>query len=128
VSIETEEEILAERLNEGALVFRGCTKSEFILLIIFSLLFWLPTSVLIGLLIGKASLGIGASLLFIIGTVWAGTSFISVIKRGRPHFYYQQRVFIFLQTVHFKDYGLILRSGYWDIGRTKYPKTEKKLS
>lgn len=110
-------ETLADRLNNEPMIFRGSTNSELGFIAMMGVLFWLPVSVLIGVMIGKIFIAVGLSSLGVLATVFYGSTLFQIIKRGKPDFYYQHRVLIRLQRLGFRKSRLVLRSGRWSLGR-----------
>jgi len=111
-------ETLADRLNQEPVIFRGSTNSELGMILICAVGFWLPVSLIIAALLGAVMMGLGISALGVLATVFLGSTFFQRIKRGRPDFYYQQKLIIFLNKTGLKKSSLILRGGHWDLGRT----------
>ena len=89
-------ETLADRLNQEPVIFRGSTNSELGMILICAVAFWLPVSFLIGALLGAVMMGLGISAMGILATVLFGSTVFQRIKRGRPDYYYQQKLLIFL--------------------------------
>lgn len=114
-------ETLADRLNDEPVIFRGSTSSELQLIFVVSTLCWLPLGFLIAGLLGALSMGVGFAAVAILATVYYGSTLFQWVKRGRPNYYYQQRIGIELQRLRLYRTGFILRSGVWDLGRTQYP-------
>jgi conjugative transfer region protein (TIGR03750 family) len=110
-------ETLADRLNYEPIIFRGSTSTELLMIVIAGGLFWLPFGFLIAGLFGALSMGVGVAAVGVIATVYFGSTVFQMIKRGKPDYYYQQRVWIRLQRLKLISGGLTLRSGTWDLGR-----------
>ena len=53
------EDFLADRVDSEPLIFRGCTNSELVTLLIVSTIVWLPVSILVAVLIGRPALFLG---------------------------------------------------------------------
>ena len=112
-----ERRMMAERLNEEPVVFRGCSSSELVVILIAAAGFWLPTGLLIGWLLGGAMMGVGGSAIAVLATVFVAATIFQKIKKGRPTGYYQQRFRLALHRAGLVRAPLILRSGAWDVGR-----------
>lgn len=110
-------ETLADRLNQEPVIFRGSTHSELGMILLASCLFWLPVSLLVAALLGAITMGLGFAMVGILLTLFFGSTGFQRIKRGRPDHYYQHRLIILLKRLGLRSSSLILRSGYWDLGR-----------
>lgn len=117
--MENSTETLADRLNQEPVIFRGSTNSELGMILLCAVAFWLPVSLLIAALLGAVMMGLGISALGVLATVFIGSTLFQRIKRGRPDHYYQQKLLIYLQKTGLRLSSLVLRGGYWDLGRTE---------
>jgi len=117
--MEEKTETLADRLNQEPVIFRGSTNSELGMILLCAVLFWLPISFIIAALFGAVMMGLGFSALGVLATVFFGSTLFQKIKRGRPDYYYQQKLKLFFHRTGLKKSALILRGGRWDLGRTK---------
>jgi len=117
--MEHQTETLADRLNQEPVIFRGSTNSELGMILLCAVLFWLPLSFIIAALFGAVMMGLGFSALWVLATVFSGSTLFQRIKRGRPDYYYQQKLKIFFHKTGLKKSALILRGGHWDLGRTR---------
>ena len=109
--------LLAERLNDEAAIFRGCSSSELGMIVVLAIVIWLPISVLMAWALGAASMGLGMAGIAIVATVIVMGSVFQRIKRGRPDGYYQQKFLIALARLHVRRAPFVRRDGSWSIGR-----------
>lgn len=108
---------MPDRLNEEPIIFIGMTNSELKTAGLISLGFWIPTSLIVAAVLGKAVLGlaIGVGLAFL--SMWVIGKRIRVLKRGKPKQYHSDAMRAF-----FEDKGLLARTMIrenmvWDIRR-----------
>ena len=118
-------ETLADRLNYEPIIFRGSTSTELLMILIGAGLFWLPFGFLVAGLAGALSMGVGIAAIGVLFTVVYGSTLFQMVKRGRPDYFYQQRVLIRLQQLKLHRSGFVLRSGTWDLGRIFESGTER---
>lgn len=111
---------LADRLNQEPVIFRGSTHSELGLILLFATVFWLPVSLLIAACLGAIAMGLGLAMVGVLLTIVFGSTLFQRIKRGRPDYYYQHHLMIFLHRLGLRKTRLILASGVWDLGRTDW--------
>lgn len=112
-------ETLAGRLNSEPVVFQGCTSSEIVILLIAAVLFWLPLSILVALVVGYwLSVVMGGTILGVSVTMYFAPKRFQEIKRGRPDGYYQQRGVLMLARLGLRPSVFITRSGLWGTGRS----------
>lgn len=118
--MDVNEDLLADRLNEEPVIFKGCSSSELGVLVAAAALAWLPVSVLLAWLAGATTMGFGVAAVGIVATVIVTASLFQRLKRGRPEGYYQQRFILWLQDFGLHRTPFVRRSGAWDIGRTTH--------
>ncbi len=116
----TQQELLADRLNAEPAIFKGCSSSELGTLVGIAVAIWLPLSVLLAWSMGATTLGFGIAGMGVIATVVVCATAFQRIKRGRPDGYYQQWLRIRAQDLGLIRSPWVLRSGVWDIGRTRH--------
>ena len=114
-------ETLADRLNQEPVIFRGSTNSELGVILLCGVIFWVPTGLTIGAMMGAVVMGLGLSTLGVLLTIFFGSTFFQRIKRGRPDNYYQHLIIIKLNRLSLRKSMLILKDGSWDLGRSDYP-------
>ena len=114
------QEILADRLNAEPAIFKGCSSSELGMIVGVAILVWLLLSLLLAWLLGAVTMGFGIAGVGVVATVVVMATLFQRIKRGRPEGYYQQWLRIRLQSMGLVRAPWVLRSGFWDIGRTQY--------
>lgn len=94
-------DILEDRLNEEPVIFRGYADSELGTAIKLAAALLFPPSVVIGLILGRLAMALGVAMIGAIAFVYFGAGLYQRLKRGRPHFYLQQRVHLFLADLGF---------------------------
>lgn len=114
-----EHSLLGERLNTEPAVFRGCTASELVTLVLMASALWLPLGLIGGILIGKLAIGMALGVVALVGTLFVVPTIFQTLKRGKPDGHYQIRLRIWAAHCGFFfikcDY--ILRNGVWGTGR-----------
>lgn len=115
---EGNEERVADRMNEEPSIFKGCSTSELLVIVVVAAAFWLPVCLIVGLLFGAITMGLGATGVCVIATVVLGAGIFQKLKSGRPDGYYQQLFRIFLAERKIMSSPFVIRSGTWDLGRT----------
>jgi len=120
MSMDDITETLADRLNQEPVIFRGSTNSELGMILFCAVIFWIPVSLIIAALLGAVMMGLGIAALGVLTTVFVGSTLFQRIKRGRQDYYYQQKLLIYLQKAGLRRAALVLRGGYWDLGRTEF--------
>lgn len=116
---DTGHTLLGERLNAEPAVFRGCTASELVTLVIVAAAIWLPFGLIGGLFVGELAIGMACGVVALVGTLFVVPTVFQIIKRGRPDGYYQIRLRIWAARggVPFVQCDYLLRDGMWDTGR-----------
>lgn len=109
--------LLGERLNNEPVVFRGYTDSELLMAIAVSAGVWFPAALVLGFLAGSVSMALGFAMLAVIGSIVGGASLYQKWKRGRPDYYLQQRVRIWLADAGFIKTRLVRHHGVMSLGR-----------
>jgi conjugative transfer region protein (TIGR03750 family) len=118
MTINEQQETLADRVNSEPLIFRGCSSSELGFVLFGAVLFWVPMSLLIAAAFGHVAMGLGFSGLGILATVYGGATVFQWIKRGRPDHYYQHVLMITFNELGLWKLRLIRRTGSWSLGRS----------
>ena len=111
-----EDEILADRLNNEPLMFRGLTNTEFGLFIRYGAMVWTPICLVVAWMFEMTILGLPAAMAMILLTIVVGGKYLQVVKRGRPDFYYQHRAALRSKTNTDND-DFLIYTGVWGIGR-----------
>ena len=114
-------ELLPLRLNAEPSIFRGCSLSELMMLVISGGATLVPVSVVICGLIGYLMMGVGIGLLLIIAWVVVGATLLQKLKRGRPLGFYQLRLRLWLEDRRVIRPSFIRHSHVWDVGRAWKP-------
>ena len=114
------EELLAERLNLEPVILFGYTNSEFSSAIKLTCAVMFPLALAIGLMWGRALLGLGTGFLLSMAVIVMGGKVLQRLKRGKPDFYYQTRWQLLLHRLGIKDSGLIRHHGFMSLGRSPY--------
>ena len=110
-------DLLPLRLNAEPVIFRGCSVSELMLLVMISAAVLIPASLILCGLFGYLMMGVGLGLMLVIATVVIGASVMQRLKRGRPLGYYQLRVRLWAEALPLVRSPFIRQSQVWDIGR-----------
>lgn len=108
---------MAERVNEEPPIFRGCSSSELLGILVLAVIVWLPVGIFLGFVVGAPMMGIGIAAVAVLGTVFVTATVFQRIKRGRPSGYYQQRAMLALHRMGLRRVPVTVRSGPWDVGR-----------
>lgn len=111
-------DVLADRVDIEPPIFKGCSSSELLAMLIVAALVWLPLSVLSALAIGKGAFALAILAVGVIGSVYVGACVFQRVKRNRPDHYYVHLVMRLLQLSKLRSFPLTWRSGHWDIGRS----------
>ena len=114
---DTEDALLADRVDTEPPIFRGCASSELLAMLVASILVWLPLSVLVALAIGRVTLFLGLLAVGVLGTMYFGAGAFHRLKRNRPDHYYVHAFKRFLHDRGLRTARFIWRSGPWDISR-----------
>jgi conjugative transfer region protein (TIGR03750 family) len=109
--------LLADRVDTEPPIFRGCSSSELVAMLIISVAVWLPLSVLIALLVGRPAFFLGILAIGVLGTMFIAAGAFHRVKRNRPDHYYLHAFQRFLHERKWRTAPFIWRSGRWDIGR-----------
>jgi len=96
MSDATQDQLLGDRLNTEAIIFRGYTDSELSLTIRLCAVLYAPAGLAGGFLANNVGMGLGVAMLLSVATVWFGATLFQRWKRGRPDFYLQQQTHILL--------------------------------
>ena len=118
-SLHDQHEHIARRLDEEPVVFRGCTASELMMILGTASAFWVPFSLIVTGLAGYFTAGFGLAVVGIVVTLLFASKYFQSIKRGRPDGYYQHKVILWLDALGVRRSGYVVRSGIWDLGRTR---------
>lgn len=112
--------VLATDITSEAVVFRGCTTSELMVIITASVVFWSPILCTLGLWVFNSLFaGVGMVMLMTVFTILVGTTVTARLKRDRPEGHYQLRIEYLLNKYNIKKYHFYSYSGEMSIGRTK---------
>ena len=110
--------VLAIRVNDPPTVFRGCTASELIFLAVGSFIVLAPLCMMAMSFLGGWMLGLGASFLLMLGTVFIAATILQRVKRNRPPNYYQHLIAIALHRRGILKSRFRLPKGRLTLGRT----------
>jgi len=111
-------DVLADRVDIEPPIFKGCSSSELLAMLLVAVVVWIPLSLLFGLAIGKLAFALAVLAVGVIGSMYLGAVFFQRIKRNRPDHYYVHAVMRALHLSKLRSCPLTWRSGYWDIGRS----------
>lgn len=113
-----DDNLLADRVDTEPAIFRGCSSSELLAMLVFSVLVWLPLSILMAIVLGRPALFLGILAIGLLGTMFFGAGVFYRLKRNRPDHYYIHAFQRALHEHHWHSAPFIWRSGAWDIGRS----------
>jgi conjugative transfer region protein (TIGR03750 family) len=112
--------VMASEVESEADVFRGCTSTELITIIVVSILFWAPLMATLGVvLLGSMMMGLGMVLVMTIITVFIGSSLVQWVKRDKPEGHYQLVIQRFLGKHRIRKSGFFLHHGELSLGRSR---------
>jgi len=111
-------ELLPLRLNAEPPIFRGCSLSELMLLVMIGVITLIPCALIICGLLGYLMMGVGLGLLSVIGWVVIGATVLQKLKRGRPQGFYQLRLRLWLEDLHLWHSPFIRKGQVWSVART----------
>lgn len=118
--MDTAHDMLAERLNNEPVVFRGYTDSELTMAIRVAAVVCIPIGVTVGVAAGSLPIGLGGALAGILVCIMYGAVVLQRWKRGRPDFYFQQRLRIRLHAVGVGQCRLFRSYGVMSLGRDRH--------
>lgn len=110
-------DVLADRVDIEPPIFKGCSSSELLAMLVAAVVVWIPASLLLAFAIGKAAFSLAILAVGVIGSMVFGAAFFQRVKRDRPDHYYVHAVMRLLHVSKLRSFPLVWRSGYWDIGR-----------
>ena len=112
---------VSNRLDKEPAIFRGCSLSELMLLVIGSLLFCVPFFLLLLSMIGYPMMGCGIGVVASIITILIGGNVLQKLKRGRPNGYYQAQIRVLLVKFKFKKADFLMdQNRIWSVGRLEH--------
>jgi conjugative transfer region protein (TIGR03750 family) len=111
-------DVLADRVDIEPPIFKGCSSSELLAMLVVAILMWIPLSLLFAFAIGKVAYALAILAVGVIGSVVLGASFFQRIKRNRPDHYYVHGAMRLLHASRLHTFPLVWRSGFWDIDRS----------
>ena len=117
---EENELLLAERLNMEPVVMLGYTDSELLFAIKLACTLSFPFGLTVGFAIGKPLPGFGTGFLLMFALVTLGGKILQRLKRGKPDYFYQMRLKLFLSRYGLGHCGLFRCRGHMGLGRTRY--------
>lgn len=112
--------VLASDVTSEAVVFRGCTTSEIIAIIIGSMVVWGPLLTFVSLyFFDSLFAGVGMVMLATLFTLLIMCAYVTRLKRDMPSEHYQLRLEAFLSKHNIKKYHFFTYHGEMSIGRTQ---------
>jgi conjugative transfer region protein (TIGR03750 family) len=111
-------DVLADRVDIEPPIFKGCSSSELLAMLLVAVAVWIPLSLLLALAVGKLAFSLAILAVGVIGSMYFGAAFFQRVKRNRPDHYYVHVVMRLLHLSKLWSFPLTWRSGYWDIGRS----------
>lgn len=111
-------DVLADRVDIEPPIFKGCSSSELLAMLVVAVAVWVPLSLLLAFAIGKLAFSLAILAVGVIGSVCFAAAFFQRIKRNRPDHFYVHAVMRHLHLSKLWSFPLIWRSGHWDISRS----------
>lgn len=111
--------VMPNNLNEEAVVFRGLTSTEIVIVTVISTLFWTVITFIVGAAIGKTTTVIGFTFVLVLITVFVLGTIMQKIKRGRPPGHYQHLIALFFGRHKIKRTTHVIFDGSFSMGRSK---------
>ena len=111
--------IRPNHVNEEALDFRGSNSTEISFITLMLVAFWTVVTIFVGVIVDKVWILFGFSLLLSLLTVFALSTLLQHVKRGRPPGHYQQLIALALGRSRLKRSPYVLHDGEFAIGRSK---------
>ena len=111
-------DVLADRVDIEPPIFKGCSSSELLAMLLAAVAVWIPLSLLLAFAVGKPAFALAILAVGVIGSVFFGAAFFQRVKRNRPDHYYVHVVKRTLHRAGLWSFPLAWRSGWWDIGRS----------
>lgn len=124
---EAQDLVMLTRLNHEPIVLLGLNRSEIVMLLCASTLFWLPIMQVVWIVMGKWMMGLPVGLMFITATIVVAGAVLRKIKTNRPEGYYQQVIRLRMEDFHLLSTDLIRTAGPWDTRRHKATTRRLKL-
>lgn len=120
--LEKEIHFMPDRLNEEPVIFIGMTNSELKTASLISMSVWIPCSIVLAAVVGKAVLGLalGVGLAFV--TLWLLGKRLRVLKRGKPKQYHAMAIRAFFEDRGLLSKTMIRQNQVWDIRRQRRTK------
>ena len=115
--MQTVNELLPNRLNAEPAIFRGCSLTELMSLVLISGITWVPLSIAICGLLGYMMMGVGMGLLAVMASVVIGGTLLQRLKRGKPIGFYQLRLRLWLDDIGICRVPVIREGRVWSVGR-----------
>ena len=111
------DDVLADRVDIEPPIFKGCSSSELLFLLVGAIVAWVPLSLAIAAIAGRLFYALGLLTVGVMASVYLGATQFQRIKRNRPDHYYVHAAMQRLVRHGLWSCPLIWRSGYWDIAR-----------
>ena len=115
--MQTVNELLPNRLNAEPAIFRGCSLTELMSLVLISGITWVPLSIVSCGLLGYMMMGVGMGLLAVMASVVIGGTLLQRLKRGKPIGFYQLRLRLWLDDIGICRVPVIREGRVWSVGR-----------
>lgn len=111
--------VLPNRVNEEAVVYRGCTTTELTAIAAIAQLFWLVVTAVIGSMLGYVMAAIAFSMLLTVLTVFVAATLFQRIKRGQAPGHYRHVVAMALGRRRWRRSPFVVLDGPLSIGRSR---------
>ena len=112
-------DVLADRVDIEPPIFRGCSSSELLAMLLAAVATWVPLSIITALLVGKPAYALAILAVGVIVSVYLGAGVFQRVKRNRPDHYYVHLAMRALHTSRLRRYPFVWRSGHWDVARDR---------
>lgn len=109
--------LMADRVDIEPPIFRGCSSSELIYLVIAVMTACVPISLLAAWLVGRPATIVGVLVVGGVAGTWLGAGVFERLKRGRPDHYYVHAFRRRMRRIGLGSSPIVWRSGRWDIFR-----------
>jgi len=113
------QDVVASNVNDEVLVFRGSTTGELISIAWVSAAIIVPVAIIAGLVFGSLPLFISLALPVVFLLVFAFSTVLQVLKRGRPEGYFEHRIALIKHHLKWKKCDFVVEQGPLLTVRTK---------
>jgi conjugative transfer region protein (TIGR03750 family) len=118
--------LMTDRLNVEPVIFIGMNERELKCVAIFSILAWVPLSLVISIFIGFGIIGLGVGVALAFGTAWLIGKRLSKLKRNKPSNHHMLAIRAWLEDKGVARQTMIRKKDVWDIQRTQFRQRYKR--